>query len=147
MTLTSNSLAGILLAMSFIVGVPDRQAGSVQPVGEWRAVRGEFGGNPLPESQLPKLAMIFQKDGRWIAEEAEGTWTADESKVPKTLDLAHTVGRDKGKTQLCIYEVTDDSVTIVFGIPCEGIRPTKLTTTRETPNAVLFVFARVSQRD
>ncbi len=80
MTLTSNALAGVLLAMSFIVGVSDRQAGSVQPVGERRALRGEFAGSPHPESQLPRLAMKFQKDGRWIAEGGEATWTVGEIK-------------------------------------------------------------------
>lgn len=126
------------------IALPNRgQAGSLQLVGEWKAVRGEFGGTPLPASQLPKIAMKFEKDGRWTAEGGEAIWTADESTVPKTLDITHTAGRSKGKTQLCIYEVTDDSLTILFGTLGEGIRPTMLTATSETPSAVLFVFARV----
>jgi uncharacterized protein (TIGR03067 family) len=125
-------------------GVPTQRDSTEQLLGEWRQARGERAGKAIPHARLSKDHLKFEKDGRVSAGAGdEGTWTTHEARSPKTLDITHTTGPYKGQI-LCIYEVTDDSLTIVFGLlrGKEVDRPTKFATSKDSPYG-LTVYARV----
>jgi uncharacterized protein (TIGR03067 family) len=126
----------------------NQQAPANLLVGQWRVVSGEFAGQALPPAQLPKAILTFEKDGRFRdAEGAEATWVIDESKSPNMLELVHTAGRDRGQRQLAVFEATGERLTIVFGIPGgrDEDRPVRLTTSKDNPKLVLFVFERLKK--
>ena len=50
----------------------------------------------------------------------------DASKKPMTIDLVITEGGDAGKTQLGVFEVAGDKLTMKLGVPGETKRPTGL---------------------
>ncbi len=138
--------AACLISLSLPRHLAAQQGDTGPLIGGWKVVRGEFAGQVIPGSQLPAMVMKFAADGRWSdSEGSEGTWTADVSRSPKGLVLAHVAGRDRGKKQLCVFDVTGDSLTLVLGVPdgSEAERPTRLATTMNAQNGVLFVFSRM----
>ena len=50
----------------------------------------------------------------------------DASKKPMVIDLVITEGGDAGKTQLGVFEITGDKLTMKLGVPGETRRPTGL---------------------
>jgi uncharacterized protein (TIGR03067 family) len=140
-------LAFFVIAVATVVGASGPQIAQRRLIGEWRVARGEFGGKPIQASQLPSITIAFHADGRWIGTEngaasGEGTWRTDDAAVPAALDLTHTAGRDNGKTQLCVFGVAGDSLTLVLGMTSGANRPTKLATAEGPPYTVLYVFVR-----
>ena len=145
-----SALASIVVASALLAGPSAHRADQESLRGQWRVVRGEAFGKPMSAAHLPNATMTFEADGRWIGTEngvgsGGGTWRVNEATVPATLDLTHTAGLDQGKTQLCVFAVAGDSLTLVLGIPGQGARPTKLVTTAGPPHAVLFVLVRTGK--
>ena len=137
-------LAALLWATPFTGSVANYQGNPNPLLGQWRAMSGEFAGQALPPKDIPKATLTFEKDGRWRdSDGAEATWVTDESASPKRLELAHTAGRDRGKKQLCVFEVAGDRLTIVFAIPGGTDRPIAFKTSKDNTNVVLLVFERV----
>jgi uncharacterized protein (TIGR03067 family) len=98
--------------------------------GEWSMVSGEADGQAMPAD--------IAKTGKRIAKGGETTilfgdkvflkakYTIDPTKKPKTIDYMMTEGFTKGKTQLGIYEIDDDTVKFCFAAP-DKERPTEFT--------------------
>jgi uncharacterized protein (TIGR03067 family) len=115
-------------------------------LGEWRLVRGSYRGQSLPQSQWPPVVLKVDKDGRWSDTEGmAATWSTDETKKPKTLDLDYTAGRDRGKTQLCVFEVAGDRLTIACGASGgkETDRPNGFLTTPDNAKVFVLTFERI----
>jgi uncharacterized protein (TIGR03067 family) len=124
-------------------GVARTQSSDPALVGSWRVVGGEFAGKPLPSSQAPKVTLAFEPGGRWRdTDGSEATWKADPSASPKTLDLTYTAGRDTGTTQLCVYELKADRLSIAFGIPGGKDRPGAVSTTAGNQKVILLILER-----
>src|SRR5207247_1101990 len=77
----------------------------------------------VPEEEVKKTRITlvgktfsFSK-GSQVGTSPEGTITIDPSKKPKTVDSTATVGPDKGKTSLGIYEIKGDLHTVCFAPP------------------------------
>lgn len=73
----------------------------------------------------------------------EGTIKIDTSKKPPTIDLNITSGMDKGKMQLGIYELKDDTFKLALNLPGGEKRPTAIT----GDNGILFVLKREKEKD
>jgi uncharacterized protein (TIGR03067 family) len=83
-----------------------------------------------------KYVQYFQK----MAVE-EGSIKLDPSKKPPTIDLVITSGRDKGKTQLGIYEFREDVLRVCTSRPGEAARPTEF----DGKKYIIFTLKREKQ--
>ncbi|QDU61735.1 hypothetical protein Pan216_25980 [Planctomycetes bacterium Pan216] len=86
--------------------------------GTWRLVGGEMDGKPLDEEQL-KGGKLVIKGNHYTATLADmgtvtGTQKLDPTTKPKSIDITHSSGRDKGKTFLGIYESNGDQTRVAF---------------------------------
>ena len=134
-------------ATTIQLGTSGQQGTAKELIGQWQIVSGEFSSQPMPVAQLPKIVIQFDIDRQWSDSEGNGaTWSVDASKLPKTLDLTYTKGRDQGKKQLCIYRITEGQLAIVYGIPGgnEADRPDDFAT-KDQPNTVMFIFERADR--
>src|SRR5687768_9752486 len=118
--------------------------------GTWKAVSMEAGGEPVPAEAAPGSTFIVgtggKSTGRMAGSEYIATITVDPGKNPKTLDMLHESGAQKGKRQYGVYKLEGDTWTVGITGPgaAEGDRP-KDFSTKGTANA-LFVFERVRGR-
>ena len=112
--------------------------------GTWKITAGESEGTSMPEA--------FLEGGRWslkdntysfeLGDQSEqGKFKLDPSKMPATIDLEITAGNDKGKTQVGIYKLEGDTLTVCFAHPGDKERPTKFAT-KEGTDQLMFVFKR-----
>jgi uncharacterized protein (TIGR03067 family) len=95
--------------------------------GEWTMIAGERDGEQLPEKILKTGKRVANGDLTIISVNGttmmKGTFTIDPTHSPKTIDYVLTEGRNKGKTQLGIYEFDGD--TLKFCVAAVGLeRPT-----------------------
>jgi len=56
-----------------------------------------------------------------------GTVKLNVSSKPKSIDLIIAEGNDAGKTQLGVYELDGDTVSVTLAMPGETARPSALT--------------------
>ena len=95
--------------------------------GAWTATAAIIDGNKLPEDEVAKTKLVVTfKDGKYSAsmfnkdagkekEIEAGTFKIDASKKPATIDL--TIGKgskDAGKTQLGLFKLDGDQLTLVI---------------------------------
>jgi uncharacterized protein (TIGR03067 family) len=105
--------------------------------GTWTIVAAEIKGQKAPEDDLKgqQVQMVFKgnKYAQPIMGEIveEGTFQIDPSKKPATMDMTIQSGKDKGKTQLCIYEIKGDTLKVSMADPGSKERPTSFTTTEK----------------
>lgn len=117
--------------------------------GTWKAVSMEAGGEPVPAFPDPGFTFIVGADGkstgRMPGSEYTATISIDPGKNPKTFDMLHESGAQKGKRQYGVYKLAGDKWTVCITGPgaAEADRP-KDFTTKGTANAV-FVFERVKE--
>ena len=82
-----------------------------------------------------KERSIIQKEKNGKEDET-GTLKLDPDKKPKTIDFDITSGKDKGKKQLGIYKLEDDSFTLCIGFPGETERPAKFESEKGSKTAL-----------
>lgn len=143
------TLALCIVAIGVLAGASPNRAAVDPPLGRWRVVRGEALGKPIRQADLPNVMMVFEADGRWRIVEngtfsGAGSWRVDEAASPAALDLIHTSGRDRGKTQLCVFSVVGDTLSVALGVPGLPDRPTKLASTEGPPYTLLLVYLRIN---
>src|SRR5215207_2546579 len=96
--------------------------------GAWKFVSWEQNANELPQEFLD-AAKWTVKDGKYTfsagEQTEEGTIKVDAEKKPATLDFEITAGMDKGKTQVGIYKIEKEQITICLARPGEKDRPTE----------------------
>jgi uncharacterized protein (TIGR03067 family) len=136
-----------VVGVTLVAGVlANQQQGQDVLLGEWRLVGGSYRGQSFPQSQSPPVVLRVEKDGRWSDTEGmAATWSTDETKKPKTLDLDYTAGRDRGKRQLCVFEVAGDRLTIACGASGgeETDRPSGFLTTPDNAKVFVLTFERI----
>ena len=96
--------------------------------GEWAMTSGIADGFEVPPEMLKDFKRIC-KDNQTTVTNGEqlilkATFTLDPSKTPKTIDYDVIDGPTKGKKQLGIYELTNDTFKACFAAP-EAARPTE----------------------
>src|SRR5439155_15768636 len=102
--------------------------------GKWsvQSIKESDGKNP-PDDELKNLEVIVKDDTmKIIYVPKKDTLDAfklklDPAKKPKAVDFTHTEGPDKGKTELGIYKIEGDTVTICVN-DFEKERPTEFKT-------------------
>src|SRR2546423_1602782 len=103
--------------------------------GEWHALKIVNDGNDaVPEEDLKDLRLTIKGNQRVLKVgdevKAESTFELDPSKTPKEITVTvSSEGPLKGKKLAGIYEVTDDTHTIVLNLK-GGDRPKKLESTK-----------------
>jgi uncharacterized protein (TIGR03067 family) len=113
--------------------------------GMWKVENLTQDGNPLPAATLEQITFVI-KDNKYTVslkgkEIESGTIKLDPDKKPRTIDFEITSGNDKGKTQVGIYELKDDTFKFSMAPPGKKERPTELTSTKDNHN-VLSVLKR-----
>jgi uncharacterized protein (TIGR03067 family) len=117
--------------------------------GEWQAVRiindGQEG---VPEDELKELRLTIKGNKRVLKVgdevKAESTFTLDPAKKPKEITITvNSEGPLKGRKLTGIYELTDDTHTIVLNLKGDD-RPTKLES-KEGSGYLLQKFKRVKK--
>jgi uncharacterized protein (TIGR03067 family) len=112
----------------------------------WKYESVTLAGKEAPAGALKKAAFVF-KEGKYTSinpdgkEEETGTVKVDPSKKPKTIEFEIASGKDKGKKQLGIYTLEDDTFTVCMGFPGEDQRPTKLESAKGS-KTILAVMKR-----
>lgn len=88
--------------------------------GTWIATAATSNGKKATEEDLKKVMLtVTFKTGKYsvtvIGKEVEaGTYKTDKSKKPAAIDLTIAEGKEKGKTQLGIYKIEGDVLTIAM---------------------------------
>lgn len=109
--------------------------------GTWMVVALEASGNKAMDEDAKKLKVVIGADGSWSVssdgnEVNQGTSTIDPLKSPKTIDFTPTVGDDKGKQSLGIYEVGDSTLKFCVA-PSGKQRPAEFTSTPSNEQILL----------
>jgi uncharacterized protein (TIGR03067 family) len=100
--------------------------------GTWTVVAVESNGRKGTEEELKGLYYVYDAAGKWKLKkdddtQAEGTYTIDPSKDPKTIDfqIVESISEQaRGKSSLGIYEIDGDMLRVCRDWPGEGKRPT-----------------------
>ena len=89
--------------------------------GEWRMVSATFDGKPLADDMVKWCTRTTRGDSTVVMAGPQtmvnARFSLDPSKKPGAIDYVNLHGGDKGKTQLGIYELTDDRLTICMSPP------------------------------
>lgn len=111
-------------------GKGDGKAGAI--VGTWAMDMIEFGSGPevLP-AELKKLRFVFEADGTTRVTggpggEEPGTYKADPTASPRTIDMTTKNPSGREETMLGLYEVSGDTLTLCFTSKPGSPRPTEL---------------------
>jgi uncharacterized protein (TIGR03067 family) len=136
----------ILLAVVAVASARDDDAKKAQESlqGKWKLVAGEMGGMKMPEGALENGSWVI-KDNHYTFRAAEqtekGTIKLDPGKKPAAIDLEITEGGDKGKTQVGIYKLEGDKLTVCVARAGDKERPTEFKT-KEGTEQLMFTFQR-----
>jgi uncharacterized protein (TIGR03067 family) len=133
--------ACLLLGSATLVADDDAKKDLDGLNGTWNFESLTIGGQKLPADAIKKAGFVF-KDGKYTSidpngkEDETGTLKLDPDKKPKTIDFDITSGKDKGKKQLGIYKLEDDSFTLCIGFPGETERPAKFESEKGSKTAL-----------
>jgi uncharacterized protein (TIGR03067 family) len=105
-------------------GTPDKKGDAVQDEmarleGTYSCVSTEQGSEKGDPATLKRLKLVV-KDKKWTVYIDDkvltlATFTIDPTKKPKTIDLTGTMGGDKGKKYLGIYELNGNELKLCIG--------------------------------
>ena len=116
--------------------------------GAWVFTSWDHAGEALP-AEARETAKWTIKGGKYTFEfggmTEEGTIKLDPAKKPATIDLAITDGQDKGKSQVGIYKIDGDTITVCLARPGANDRPTEFKSTEE--NGFILVTVKRAKKD
>jgi uncharacterized protein (TIGR03067 family) len=102
--------------------------------GTWKVIDVEAQGQKAPADVVAKTPITLTITGNKYVEKLagkvveEGTVKLTPDKSPRQLDIVIGSGNDKGKTQLAIYKVEADTLTVAIGPAGDKMRPADFTT-------------------
>lgn len=118
-------LALLCILLPAAVASADEPSDLQRVNGPWVPESIVFNGQPLPAELLNKIRVELS-DGGYVATVDQaverGTFTFDESKSPKEMDVTITAGPRKNNTILAIYKLDGDKSTVCYGAT-DGQRP------------------------
>jgi uncharacterized protein (TIGR03067 family) len=104
--------------------------------GEWGLISLKMDGKVAPDDLIKGFVSTFEGGsytnmvGDRLVE--QGTYVTDGSKSPKTVDFTIKKGPDAGKTQLGIYQIVGETVTICVAEAGSDKRPEDFTAVPST---------------
>jgi len=104
----------------------DQSIDSKNLPGTWLPVRAELGGHALSDEALKRITLKLD-NGKYevIAESLDkGTYTADTTAKPYTMDITGVEGANAGKKIAAIYEINGDTLRVCYELG-DGPRPTE----------------------
>jgi len=118
---------GLVLLTSLFATADDANKEYDRFEGTWKFISVEVEGMKVPEDMIKGQRLTckgtqFSAEG--MGETFKGTFKADASKKPKTIDVHFTEGPEKGNTLLGIYELEGDVYKVCLGMPGKP-RPTE----------------------
>jgi uncharacterized protein (TIGR03067 family) len=133
----------ILLAVVAVASARDDDTKKAQESfqGKWKLVASEVGGMKLPEEGGTWVVKDNHYTFRAGDQTEKGTIKLDPGKKPAAIDLEITEGMDKGKTQVGIYKLEGDKLTVCVARAGDKERPTEFKT-KEGTQELMFVFQR-----
>jgi uncharacterized protein (TIGR03067 family) len=133
----------ILVGAALAVAADDAKDEMKKLEGTWLVVSGENDGEKFPDEAAKSMKAIVKGDKVTIymgdKVVGEATYTVDPTKKPKTMDTTSTMGPDKGKKSLAIYEFDGDTLKICF---TEGDERPKELTGKKGSKCFLIVYKR-----
>jgi uncharacterized protein (TIGR03067 family) len=117
--------------------------------GKWTFVSVVVNGEEQPAAQFEKSVLTVKGNERVIKVgdevKSRAKYKIDPTKTPKAIDIEVIEGSSelKGKTFKGIYELTDDTMTVIFSL--QGERPGDFTSKPET-GRVLQKFKRLKDK-
>jgi uncharacterized protein (TIGR03067 family) len=141
----ASTLACLVLTLVAVPVHGDGAGASKTRDGTWLAVSGEIAGQKYPDEIVKATKLIIKGEKYTVEigkERDEGTCTADSSKSPMELDIKSTVGPNKGRTILAIYELKDDTMRVCYDLSGKA-RPTEFAT---KPKTQLFMLTYKRQK-
>ncbi len=116
-----------LLGLTAFTAGADPAANKIE--GTWNLTGVISKGEKAPAAEIAKaMGVAVFKDGKYSLSTGgkqmeAGTYKADASKTPATIDVVITEGKDKDKTQLGIFKIDGDKLTIAMSSPGSKDRP------------------------
>ncbi|WP_439625970.1 TIGR03067 domain-containing protein [Gemmata sp.] len=141
------ALASLILVTSGFLAAQKEPTDAERLQGEWEVITLEQEGNDLadfvkkktPAFAFEGTAYTFKLEG--LRAEAGEFKLDPKAKVP-AVDCKITAGEHKGKTQLGIYRLDGDALTICFAEEGAEKRPTAFKTVDDGPEYVMFTLKR-----
>src|SRR5579859_4664880 len=138
-------IAGAVIARSLIAAKPDADKELAKFDGTWVVTAVEISGNKIPEGDLQKAPSRVAIQGRhWLLKapgrEETGSFTVDEAKEPKQMDVKPVDGPNAGKTFQAIYQLEGDTMTVCYAAPGQD-RPATFET-KDKPGYWMNVYKR-----
>ena len=113
--------------------------------GNWQLISAERDGKRTPPEEAKKITLAIRENKFVLKKESvvlsEGTFSLAPTKQPKEIDETITVGPNKGKVFLAIYEIDDEQHSICFAAAGKD-RPTALSSDPGSGN-LLQLWKRV----
>jgi len=111
----------VCLFTAAIAAADDKTANDNKALqGVWQAVSLEGNGEARPDDEAKELQIVFKGDEIFAVkpkgEDPHLKFKLDPSKTPKTIDLIHIEGSDKGKTAAGIYCLKDGRLRVCINI-------------------------------
>jgi uncharacterized protein (TIGR03067 family) len=133
-----------LFAAAMLFAAPVRADDLKDMAGTWGIEKAELGGKDITAT-LTGGTLTIAAGGKYTSvvggQTDTGTFTVDEKKSPKAMDIkSETEGPLKGQTVQAIYELKDDTLTVVYDLDLKG-RPAKFESP-EGSNVLLVVYKR-----
>lgn len=116
--------------------------------GTFQMASGVIDGKPVSDEVRRQTVLVTDHNKFTVSDKgaagtsAEGTFTIDPTKSPKTADSLQATGPEKGKTLLGIYEIIDDNHKRACWAPVGAPRPTSFTSEPGSGH-ILQVWERV----
>jgi uncharacterized protein (TIGR03067 family) len=113
--LSLTGMVFVLLAMpTFAADEPDDLK---LLAGTWKPTEANLGDNKIDWVVLEMAKIVYEGDKYTVTigeKEEKGSFSLDQNKIPKTMDIFPTSGDNNGKTLLAVYELTGDKLTICY---------------------------------
>jgi uncharacterized protein (TIGR03067 family) len=119
----------VCFSLSALIAIAGGTEKTAKLEGSWTATGGVMEGKKLPEEVVTKLNLtVVIKDGKYnvsvMGKEIEnGSYKIDAKAKPATIDLKIAKGKDEGKTQLGIFLLEGDKLTVAIASADSKERP------------------------